>query len=104
MIPHFDIPFRLRGTSFAVNEQDSVDDVLAACYAVLVYQPGDRELLPEFGTPDLTFETIPVPKQPIYDAISAWEPRAEIAITSDPDRFDSMVEHVGILVSMKEGA
>jgi phage baseplate assembly protein W len=72
--PHFDLPFRFGG----YVEQGSVRD-LANCVYMIVSTPlGYREEVPNFGTPNLSFETPPVIKESVKTSIMDQEPRAEM--------------------------
>ena len=50
--PHFAMPFRLEGDHFAVNEQDTSDEVADCVELTLRTVQGERRTLPEFGRPD----------------------------------------------------
>lgn len=83
--PHFAFPFRVANGRVAVNEQDSPDDVAACVQAVLRTRPGERDALPNFGSPDLTFHQLPVDPDTLADLVEGWEPRARVLAEQDPD-------------------
>lgn len=100
--PHFSLPFRLQGVSFAENEQDSPEDIVDCAEAVLRFTPGDREMLPEFGTQDLTFMQQPVDPKVVVNAVATWEPRAHVLARERPDLLDTLVDHLIVEVSTTE--
>lgn len=76
-VPHFDRPFRLSGSRFAVLEQDS-DEELANCAWAIVSTPlGSRDEAPDFGVPDLPFSDPEVVSSNLVAAIRQWEPRLD---------------------------
>lgn len=100
--PHFALPFRVVGGRAAVNEQDSIDDVAACVRAVLLTHPGERDALPEFGTPDLTFAQLPVDADAIADAVEAWEPRARVLAEDDPDALTDAALRARLTITTEE--
>lgn len=81
--PHFDLPFRLTGKSFATVQQDSPEDV-ANCVECIVRTPlGFREDTENFGLDDLTFENQPLNLEEIKTRIQAQEPRATLMLEQD---------------------
>lgn len=101
-IPHFDLPFRFVGSNAAVVEQDSLEDITNCVEAVVRTIIGQRVELPDFGIPDPTFQTQPLQLQAITEAILQQEPRATIAMTQNPDRFNQLVVDVLMRVSAQE--
>lgn len=94
--PHFDFPFRFTGTTFAQNEQDSIDDIVACVRSVLVTQPGERQMLPDFGMPDPSFSTQGHSAMEIATAVMTWEPRAATAATEEPQLFLTLIGQVDL--------
>ena len=88
-IPHFSSPLTLDGSSFAANEQNDTEEVVAAIRAILQTQLGSRESLPNFGIPALEFLESDEQLSAISNAIVEWEPRAEFVLT---DSGESLVE------------
>jgi len=82
--PHFATPFRLSGSSFAVIEQDSAEEIEDCVEVVLRTMAGSRVEVPDFGIPDETFQQLePNPTAETYlNAISEWEPRARVLGTA----------------------
>lgn len=75
-VPHLALPLRMDRHGFAQVEQDTVDDVVQ-CVGVIVRTPvGAREVLPEFGIPDMTFDAATIAD--LEDAVGLWEPRAVV--------------------------
>lgn len=97
--PHFSFPFSVDGSSVAVDEQDSQEEILS-CVNVIVRCPvGFRVERPDFGIPDPTFRATPVNYDEIQDAVETFEPRAELDITEYPDIVDASLRHLEIDVS-----
>jgi hypothetical protein len=84
MIPHFALPFRIRGARGAVvNEQDSEAEILACVEAIVRYQKGQRPEKPDFGIDDPTFSSPLVDSRAIEADINEFEPRTHVSV-SDP--------------------
>lgn len=74
---HFGSPFSFNTKGYVETvEQDSAPDILAATYNLCVCPEGFRDDLPEFGIPQLEFQSIPLPIKALEGAIQGWEPRA----------------------------
>lgn len=98
LVPHFDLPFRMKGTSFATVEQDSFEDV-ANCVEAIVRTPyGFRDDNPDFGVDDQTFQVQPLNTELITGQIIHQEPRASIVITQETDLIDSLIDNLKIEV------
>lgn len=79
-------------------QKNNVDQIKADLLQLLLTNPGERVMLPEFGTPlrDLVFEPNDVSleavaKKMIADSITKWEPRivvSDISVTSNFDPND----------------
>lgn len=99
LVPHFDLPFRLSGTSFAVTEQDSERDI-GNCVETIIRTPyGSRDDNPNFGLDDHTFENQPLAKDAIIAQIEDQEPRSTILITETPDKIDRLIDNLKIEVN-----
>ena len=102
-IPHFAVPFEFKiighgEPTAAVTEQDSEEEIFDCVEVVLRYETGFRLEKPEFGTPDQTFaETLPDTNR-IFEAIDAWEPRAEPVISAEVDKFDALISRVRVAI------
>lgn len=82
-----------RGT---LAQKTGIDQIKADLLQLLLTNPGERVMLPTYGTPlrDLLFEPSDIiladrAKQMIADAILAWEPRVviqNIEVTSKPEK------------------
>lgn len=96
--PHFALPFRLEGGSFAVNEQDSAEDVAACVEAVIRTRPGERDELPAFGVTDPAFQQAPIDTDLLVEQVNEWEPRAKALAEETPDLFDATVRRVRLEV------
>lgn len=76
-------------------QKNNVDQIKADLLQLLLTNPGERVMLPEFGTPlrDLVFEPNDVSlesiaKKMIADSITKWEPRIVISDISVTSSFD----------------
>lgn len=74
---HFSAQFTLRKGGAVTVEQDTNEDIAACVYRVAVCPEGFREDLPEFGVPELAFQTVPLDLLTYQDSLSHWEPRAD---------------------------
>lgn len=100
--PQFDLPFRLDGNDFATVPQDTEADIMNCVEAVMRYHPGQRAMLPEFGIRDLAFEVQPIDGAALIQAVSQHEPRAEIYVTSETDKFDALWANVTVSVAIAD--
>lgn len=75
--PHFDRPFRLAGTRFAVVDQDTDAELSNAAWAIASTTIGSRTDTPDFGVPDLPFRDPETVDQAVAAAVREWEPRLE---------------------------
>jgi phage baseplate assembly protein W len=73
--PHFDRPFRLAGSSFAVVEQDSDEELTNCAWAIVSTEIGSRDETPDFGVPDLPFRDPEYVSSTLVSAVRQWEPR-----------------------------
>jgi hypothetical protein len=89
-VPHLAIPFAIAYDGSAqVVEQDTSEDIVQ-CVAMLVgSRPGDRLLVPGYGTPDPTFTGLQV--GPVRRSASRWEPRATLSVQVDPGGTERVV-------------
>ena len=94
LVPHFDLPFRFTGTSFAVVEQDSAADIANCVQAIIRTPVGWREELPSFGVPDQSFSQNGVDVAPIIAAVQEWEPRASIEAEANNTSLDEYISAV----------
>lgn len=91
--PHFSFPFLMTAAGAATTEQDSDAEILDCVEVILSTPRGWREDLPEFGLDDPVFG-IGIDRQGIHDTVTQWEPRADTIVTSRPDLYDSLIQHV----------
>jgi phage baseplate assembly protein W len=93
--PHFAAPFRVTGSSAAVVEQDSQEEIESCVEAVLRTPVGSRIEEPGYGIPDETFTQLaPNPTAEVYlNAIAEWEPRAR---ETGEARIEELTEQVQI--------
>lgn len=90
--PHFDRPFRLSGSRFAVVEQDSDAELTNAAWAIASTEIGSRDEMPDFGVPDLAFRDGAVVTGAIVAAVREWEPRLDAEAESTIEEFVMTVE------------
>lgn len=100
--PHFDYPFRLKGSSFAEVEQDTMDDLVACIEAALLTPQGFRDEIPSFGITETTFQTQPIRSQQMMDEIVQHEPRANLLMDQEPNKFNQMIADVAMKVTARE--
>lgn len=98
MIPHFAFPFQLQGSSFAVVDQDTSDEIIQCVEVLLGTRTGQRVELPGYGIDDPLF-TDQLDAQGILNAISDWEPRAVVTLDGEIDDTDELVEHIRVQVA-----
>lgn len=96
--PHFDLPVRLAGGSYAQVEQDTEQDVRNGVRTVLAYRPDSRTDLPEFGVPDYLFGGKP-DAEAIRAHVEEWEPRASATVEATIDEIDQAIYRLQITVS-----
>lgn len=101
-VPHFALPLRYVNGAPVVNEQDSLDDVAACVAAILRTRQGERDTLPEFGSPDLTFAQQPLDMDALLDVVGEQEPRARLAVEADIDDFDTALARVEVDVTTED--
>ena len=103
-VPHAAFPAAFQtnpdGTiSLAVNEQGSIDDLLAGARGVVACPVGAWIDVPAFGINTGVFGATPVDAASVGRAISRWEPHAATASTEYPDMTSDVIRHVQIEVS-----
>jgi phage baseplate assembly protein W len=80
--PHFKSPFRIDGATAAYVEQDSIEEVMQNCVAILRTPYGSREDMKDFGLIPQEFEDLAaITEHDIEAALLRDEPRAR-ALTS----------------------
>lgn len=100
--PHFAVPFRAVGGRFAVNEQDTLDDVADCVEAALLTRVGERAEHPDYGTSDLTFQQRPLNLDALVREVETWEPRAHLLAEERPDLLDEAVTRASLTLSLEE--
>jgi phage baseplate assembly protein W len=101
-VPHFDLPFRMHGSSFMAVEQDSLRDIQNCAEAVLRTHPGERETVPDFGIGDLTFLQLPIDPHTVAAQIQRFEPRASVLAEEDPSSIEQMMERIKLSISTRD--
>lgn len=100
--PHFAIPFRMGVRSFLAVEQDTDDDIISCVYNLLLTRVGEREMNPDFGSPEFVFQTQPLDVDRLIDIIAEFEPRAIPVIQQSPDLVDKLVTNIQVAISRRE--
>lgn len=105
IIPHLALPLKMRfdNVGFAVNEQDSLEDIVDCVETILRFPSGFRIDVPEFGTPDQAFHARGASGIEIKTAILEWEPRADILVDAEQDAMDELISRVQVSVFGKGG-
>lgn len=83
--PHLQNNFSLDPTYgfFAINEQDSYDEISSCVSMILGSVPGGRYLSPNFGIPDMPLNELNAVE--IQRIVNTWEPRASARIQLNYD-------------------
>jgi phage baseplate assembly protein W len=103
--PHFALPFQWApadqgGLAAREVDQESIDEIGGCAEAILRTVVGERSTLPEFGRPQLEFNTDPeLTRSQLADALIRWEPRVSSLITDNPDPADVETQVVRALIS-----
>lgn len=101
-IPHFDLPFRYKGTSPVVAEQDSLADIVNCVEAIILTRVGERVEIPTFGIDEPALEQQPIKLQDMLVQIELNEPRASIVFDQRPDIVDKLIVDVTARISKRE--
>lgn len=100
--PQFVAPFALDSSGVPiVCQQDSPADVASCVYNVVVCPPHAKLGDPNFGVPELLFQTIPLNTNAMMQAISKQEPRASLAIDAVNDAISAAIQNVSIRVAVQ---
>lgn len=100
--PHFALPFRFSRGRAVVNDQASMEDYASQVEAVLVTQPGERDALPGFGTPDPVLTQAPVDTQALVSAVARWVPGVRVLAEEAPDALDESIRRVRMTLDSRE--
>lgn len=104
-IPHFTLPFAFvpdgtGGLVANVCDQESIAEIGACCEAILRTVQGQRTTLPDFGRPELEFNTDPeLVRATLAAALVEWEPRVQAMVTDWPDPTDESVQVIRALIA-----
>lgn len=95
-IPRLALPLRVENGSYAVNEQDTVDDVANCVESIVRYEREYLPFLPDFGRPPILFRqgTEPLGSQ-LRAAVEAWEDRGELLTD---DQLDELAREIRLTV------
>ena len=81
--PTFAWPFAIGRYGASVVAQNGVPDIQGCVTRVLVCPEQYRDDLPEFGSPDLEFNVVPLPVGELQEAVEFWEPRANLQVVEE---------------------
>lgn len=99
-IPQLSIPFRLDGgTTPAVVEQDTPEEIAGCVLAIVLTPQGSRIELPDFGVPDSTFQQGGADPTPVEAAVNQWEPRAAAAAAADNTSLADYITNITVEVT-----
>jgi phage baseplate assembly protein W len=104
-LPHFTLPFAFTrspagGLGAAVVEQESIAEIGGCVEAIIRTVQGQRTTLPDFGVPQLEFNTsADATRAAIAASLIEFEPRVTALIEAAPDADDPTVQDVRALVS-----
>lgn len=93
-IPHLSLPFRIVDGAAAVNEQDSVEEIVDCVEAILRCPQGHRVELPDFGLADQAFAQSGADPQIVEATVNRWEPRTRTIATVNPDALKDAISRV----------
>lgn len=101
--PHFKFPFTLGVTGRRAQyvEQDSDDEIMDCVSVLLLTERGEREEVPDYGTPDQVFLQGGINRQAVKSAIATWVPRAEVEVMDD-GWIDQMTQSVRVNYTGKD--
>ncbi len=99
MTTHLAVPFRFDSGVVATVEQDSPDDVAQSVRVLVTTERGSRIEVPGYGlhSPLGQQSTSPITNE-ILGAVTQWEPRAQVDVTSQIDSIDEFVRDIRIRV------
>lgn len=104
-IPHFSLPFAwvtsgTGGVCARVYEQESVAEIASCCEAILRTVQGERTSLPDFGRPELEFNSdAALTQAALSQALTTYEPRVQALITAEVNPVDVEMQLVKAILS-----
>jgi phage baseplate assembly protein W len=99
-VPKLKIPLQLDGTSLAVVEQGSSEEIAQSVYALLSTERGSRLGDPDYGVEEAGFDQWP-PEEAIDEwlvQIERYEPRARVRTVAE---LDDLIGHLVVRVGVK---
>jgi hypothetical protein len=101
--PHFAHPFAMAeqpdgSLAALVDEQDSIDEIVACVERVVSFTRGSRDELPDFGIDDPTFAQAPVDVRLLSAQVAEWEDRVEVNAETTIDTYDELIAHVRLTI------
>ena len=97
------MPLRLEGASFAVVEQDTLDELVVSVSCICSFPIGFRVEAPDFGIPELELGNAPLPVEEVERQIETWEPRADVEVTEAAyDPGDPTASRLEVAVTMPD--
>lgn len=92
---NFDFPFRLRNGEIQTVTPDTIEEIEACARLLLGTPVGSRDMLPDFGTPQVEFSNHP-DLQDIESALDTWEPRLRSQVDGFFDDLDESLYHLNV--------
>ena len=100
-VPHLSLPLRVIGQTFAVVDQDTVDELANNIKAVTSFAQGQRADDMRFGILPMPFDNRPLNLDDLNTTIAIYEPRADATVSEAPyDPNDPTAARVSIAVTM----
>lgn len=103
--PHFTLPFQFvpagaGGLAAAVAEQESIAEIGTCVEAIIRTVQGQRTSLPDFGIPQVEFNTdADATAATVAACVLEYEPRVEALIAATIDPYDEEVQIMRALIS-----
>lgn len=104
-VPHFTLPFQWAtapagGLCARECEQESATEIAACAEAIIRTVQGQRTTLPNFGRPQLEFNTsAEMTRAVLGQVLRDQEPRVEALVSAEPSHDDELVQVVRALLS-----
>lgn len=101
-LPHLSLPISIINGSYVTTEQDTDLEAAHCVQTITSFERGMRPEDPDFGISDPTFELQPIDTSDIYNAIAAYEPRVDAAITTTDQPDGSTVVNIKVTMPTSE--
>jgi hypothetical protein len=95
--PHFRYPFNISGSSVAVVEQNTYEEVAQSVQVILSTPKGSRIEVPDFGVDDPVFSVDSQSRATrMLDDIKTWDDRAQARLSITPDSVDDLLTRIRV--------